>query len=238
MLESTQRQPSRVVMPSAANSRSVSRRDFPSIYNGGFLRDRHQLIVFPAVAVHPEVAVRYAFFKTLLDGPACVLGNAAAFLLCKRSEKGQHQLAVVGQGVNVLLLELYLDAQLLQVPDRFQQVHRVSGKPADGFGEDDVDLSRLAVIQQPFEFRPAVDGCTGDEVVGVDTGEFPLRVALDELVVVADLCGQGMHHPVAFHRYTSVGSDLLSGRQDRPRDLDFLYSFHGFSPPFPYHISL
>ena len=98
---------------------------------------------------------------------------------------------------------------------------------------DDVDLSGLAVIQQAFEFRPAVDGCSGDEVVGVDTGEFPLRVALDELVVVADLCGQGMHHPVAFHRYTSVGGDLLSGRQDRPRDLDFLYSFHGFSPPFP-----
>ena len=62
----------------------------------------------------------------------------------------------------------------------------------------------------------------------VDTGEFPLWVALDELVVVADLCGQRMHHPVAFHRYTSVGGDLLSGRQDRPRDLDFLYSFHGF----------
>ena len=154
--------------------------------DGGFLRDRHQLIVFPPVAVHPEVPIRDAFFKPLLDGPACVLRNAAAFLLCKRSEKAHHQLAVVGQGVNVLLLELYLDTQLLQVPDGLQQVHRVSGESADGLGEDDVDLSGLAVIQQPLKFRPAVDGGTGDEVVGVNTGEFPLWIALDEVISCAE----------------------------------------------------
>ena len=183
-----------------------------ALHDGGLLRDRDQLVTFPSVAVHPEVPVRDAFFEALLDGPACVLRDAAAFLLRKRSEKGQHQLAVVGQGVYVLLLELYLDAQLLQVPDRLQQVHRVSGETADGLREDDVDLPSLAVRHHALKLGALVRAGAGDEVVRVHTGKFPFRVALDELVVVADLRGERMHHPVGLHRHTSVGSDPFPGR--------------------------
>ena len=44
-----------------------------ALHDSRLLRHRDQVITFPAVAVHPEVPVRDSFFKTLLDGPACIL---------------------------------------------------------------------------------------------------------------------------------------------------------------------
>ena len=99
----------------------------------------------------------------------------------------------------MLLLELYLDTQLLQVPDGLQQVHGVSGEAADRLGEDNVDLPGLAVGQHTLELCALFRAGTGDKVVCIHTGEFPLWIALDEHVVITDLRGERMHHPVRFH---------------------------------------
>ena len=51
----------------------------------------------------------------------------------------------------MFLLELNLDAQLLQMPDGFQQVYRVPGEARDGLREDDVDVPGFALLKHPLE---------------------------------------------------------------------------------------
>ena len=67
----------------------------------------------------------------------------------------------------MLFFKLNLDAQLLQVTDGLQQIHRVSCKAGDGFGQDDVDVSRLAFSQHFLKLRP-VDLGAGDAVIYLD----------------------------------------------------------------------
>ena len=89
----------------------------------------------------------------------------------------------------MLFFKLNLDAQLLQVTDGLQQIHRVSRKAGDGFGQDDVDVSRFAFSQHFLKLRP-VDLGTGDAVIGIHASVHPAGMLLDELAVVADLRGE------------------------------------------------
>ena len=89
----------------------------------------------------------------------------------------------------MLFFKLNLDAQLLQVTDGLQQIHRVSRKAGDGFGQDDVDVACLAFSQHFLKLRP-VDLGTGDAVIGIHASVHPAGMLLDELAVVADLRGE------------------------------------------------
>ena len=91
----------------------------------------------------------------------------------------------------MFLLELNLDAQLLQMPDGFQQVYCVPGKARYGLRENDVDVARLALRQHPLEFRP-VDLGARDAVVRKHARVHPAWVPLYKRTVVADLRGKRM----------------------------------------------
>lgn len=52
------------------------------------------------------------------------------------------------------------------------------------------DFSCVTVLKQTLEFRSPLNIRAGDETVGIDASEDPLRIALDEFVVEADLRGE------------------------------------------------
>ena len=82
-------------------------------HDGGLLRDDDQLIALPAVAEHPEAPVGDALLHSLADSPFDVVADAFRLRLREGGQKRQHDLAVAGEAVDVLLLELDADAQLL-----------------------------------------------------------------------------------------------------------------------------
>ena len=67
-----------------------------------------------------------------------VLGNAAAFLLGQRGHDRQHQLTLAVKGPDVFLFKIRLNALVLQLADGGQAVDCVSGKAADGLGDDEI----------------------------------------------------------------------------------------------------
>lgn len=137
--------------------------------------------------VADQIEVRgIALFELLSDAPFAVLAGGTAFFLCLRSEKRDHQFASFSQRVDVLLLEVNTDAHASEVSDRCEQGDSVAGKAADGLGDDPVDFSVFAVLDQLHEARTVIL-CTGVGFIGVDTGEDPIGVALDVFVVVTDL---------------------------------------------------
>ncbi len=119
--------------------------------------------------------------------PCAVLGDAAAFLLRQRAHDGDEQLALAVESPDVLLLEIALDAFLLELPDGRQAVHGVAGEAADALGDDEVDLSGQSVGDHPLEALAALGGCARDALVGVDVHELPVVPALDVVGVVVDL---------------------------------------------------
>ena len=64
---------------------------------------------------------------------------APAFFLRETAGNGEEHFTVSCEGVNILLYKPDGYSHLLQVPDRFQKVNDVAGKPADVFQQDNVD---------------------------------------------------------------------------------------------------
>ena len=104
---------------------------------------------------------------------------------------GKHELLVAGQRPNAFFLELHLDAELLQPAPRFEEIHRIEGKSADGLGEDNVDPPGLAVGQHSLKLGSAFRAGAGDESVRVNSGKLPFRILLDKPAVIAYLGGKG-----------------------------------------------
>ena len=191
--------------------------------------------LFPAIAVKQRQVHGLSLREIFADAPFAVIRNALTLLLRKRSEDGQHQLAVPAQTVYVLLLKINRYPQFLQFTHRFQQRNRVTGEAADGLGEHSVDLSRPAVRQQPLKLR-AIVLRPGQRFVCIHPCVGPAGAALNELAVMADLRGQRMQHGVLSGGHPAVGRNALQtghgcGRLHLADDL-FLCLFHdGFPPP-------
>ena len=120
------------------------------------------------------------------DTPFLVLAGGAAFFLCVGGQDGHHQLAVCAQGVNVLLFEVNIDAQELQFPDGFQQRDRIAGKPGNGLGDDQIDLSGSAIVKKSLEVLTGILGA-GQGLVGINATVLPAGMFLNEVAVIADL---------------------------------------------------
>ena len=127
---------------------------------------------------------------TALEAPAnpplLILAGGAALFLCVGSQDGHHQLSVRTHGVDVLFLEINVNPQSFQLPDGFQQGHRVPCKAGDGFRDDHIDVSGAALSQQALKPIPAVLGA-GERFIGVDPAVKPASVLLDQRAVVAHL---------------------------------------------------
>ena len=94
----------------------------------GFIRLNHQMISFPAVAVHMKVPIGHALLKPLAQPPFDVFAQRAHFFLREGCHDGNEQLAFIRQRIDAFLFKADLDAQLLQPADNVERVHCVSGK--------------------------------------------------------------------------------------------------------------
>ena len=183
-------------------------------HHGGFVLVDHDLSVHRPVAIQQHQVHGLPLGEILAYPPFAVVGHAFALLLRKRSEDGEHQLAVPAHGVDVLLLKINVNAQRLQLAHRFEHGHRVAGEPADGLGEDQVDLSRPAIREHLPESGP-VALCAGVRFIGVHARVFPAGLALDIGAVVADLPGEGMQHGVLSRGDAAIGRHTLAARGGR-----------------------
>ena len=190
----------------------------------GFLLVDDQIAVLGPIAVN-LAAASLAAFIAFADAPFAVLRNAATLFLRKGSEDCEHQFTVTAEGVDVFLLEADLNSQLLQVPDRVKQVHRVTGKALYTLREYYVDRSGLTVSQHPLELIAVLHASPGNTVIGVNASVFPFRVLLDKSAVVAHLCGERVLHPLRFHGHSGVSGDSFFPGQNRRF---FIYPFDGF----------
>ena len=158
-------------------------------YPLSFLRDYGIIPAIPLVAQQTVLASNEAAFCVGFPYlPFDVLTGGATLFLGKCRQKPQHEFPVHGEGVYLLPLEAHFHADVLQMAHRVQQVNGISGKTGDGFYQDDVDLASIAVGYHPLEVFPVLDAGAGYAIVCINPGIFPLGIALNEVIIVADLC--------------------------------------------------
>ena len=89
--------------------------------------------------------------------------------------------------MDVLFLEVDVDILVPELPYVLQAIQCVSGKSADGLGNDPVDFSCHAVVDHYVELLTLLCVGSRNTVISVDTGKFPFRVLGDVLSVVGHL---------------------------------------------------
>ena len=72
------------------------------------------------------------------------------------------------------LLEYDWNIYVLEFSDVFQTVRSVSGKSADGLGDNHVDVSGLAVVNHTVKVLTFFCVGAGNTIIGVDNGKFQL----------------------------------------------------------------
>ena len=92
------------------------------------------------------VDLHMSLLVTVLQAELHVLREALAFLLSKGRHDCQQHLPLGIHCVDGLLFEVNRDIYVLQLPDEFQAVQRVPGKPANRFSDDHVDVPGMALV--------------------------------------------------------------------------------------------
>ena len=156
----------------------------------GLLRDNFRLsirtffvgVAFGVLEEYLALLHRHALAHFYIEGEGVEL------LLGKAGKDGQHHLAVFLQRVDVLFFKHYPDAHGFQLADVTDAVQRVSCKPADGLGNNEVNFTFFAVADHPHEIGALLCGGAGNPLVCVGARQCPLWRAHDEVGVVAFLC--------------------------------------------------
>ena len=136
-----------------------------------------------AIVVDLHLALLVAVLKSQLD----VLTHGLAFLLGKARHDRDQYLALRVHRVNGFLFKIDRYVLFFQLPDVLEAVERVSGKSADGLGDDHVDIACHTFIDHSVEFVPLFCVGAGDTVICKDTCQFPFRILLNIFCVVRDL---------------------------------------------------
>lgn len=154
--------------------------------------DRFGLVRFDdvdavSVAVAEESSIpRLALLEVFAHTPFLIFAGRKALLLCVGRKDRKHQLPIRGKGVDVLFLEKDVNAEGLQIPDRFQKRDRIPGKAGYGFGDDHIDLPGFAIGHEPDEAFSGILGA-GLGRVRIHADVLPAGMILDQTAVIADL---------------------------------------------------
>ena len=127
------------------------------------------------------------FLGTLSLAPFDIGTDVFRFALGNAAVDGDVKLGAGLIAVDSLFLEVDIHTKVVEQPDIFQAVHRVSRKPCNGFRDDHVDFSLLASAYHPIEFITVFYACAGDTLVGVDAFKRPSVFRIDALGVVFHL---------------------------------------------------
>ena len=133
--------------------------------------------------VDPDLPI----LETVLQAEFDVLAQRLTFLLCQARHNGKQYLTLRIHGVDVLFFKKNRDVFLLQFPDILQTIQGVSGKPADGLGNDHINVSVHAVLDHAVKFLPLFRIRSGDPVIGVNPCQLPFRILLDKLRIMRHL---------------------------------------------------
>ena len=107
---------------------------------------------------------------------------------CAREAHDRNQQLTLGvKSPDAFLLKEDLDSAFFQFSHRHQAVYGVPGKPADGLGDDQVNLACKRVGYHLIEAIPLLCIGPADALVGINGQKSPFRVLLDEPGVVIDL---------------------------------------------------
>ena len=161
----------------------------------GFRLVNADLAVLNAISEHESPVHQLSVFKGFLNAPFLVVACGPALFLGKGRQDRKHQFARRAEGVDILLLEEYVDAEFLQLPHRFKQCDRVARQPGNALRNDQIEFSRSAVRHHAAEvFTVFLRPC--NTLVGVYSAVQPAGMLLDHVAVVADLRGERMQHRV------------------------------------------
>ena len=133
--------------------------------------------------IDPDLPV----LETVLQSKFDVLAQRLAFLLCQARHNGKQHLTLGIRGVDVLFFKENRDVLLLQFSDILQTIQGVSGKTADGLGNDHINVSVHAVLDHAVKFLPLFRICSSDPVISINPGQFPFRILLDKLRIMRHL---------------------------------------------------
>ena len=125
-----------------------------------------------------EVIVIYLYLTILvakLESQLYILAEGLRFLLSQGGHNRNQDLTLGIHCVDGFLFEEDGNVLILQLADVFQAVQRVSGKSADGLGDNHVDVSGLAVVNHTVKVLTFFCVGAGNTIIGVDTGKFPFR---------------------------------------------------------------
>ena len=108
--------------------------------------------------------------------PEQVPAEAVALLPGDRRQYVQQQVRALIQRIQAFLFKTDGDSKLPQPPDRFDAFFDVARKARDRLYQDQVDLSRLAILQQPLEPLPLFQAPARSAPVAVDARQFHLGI--------------------------------------------------------------
>ena len=117
--------------------------------------------------------------------------------------ESKQQLPCLTEEANVLVVEKDIHLQFLETPQRYQEIHAVASKPADGLGIDHIDLTRLTVGQQTLEARTRADGPTRLDI-DIGTDIFPSGIIQDVLLLEVHLGREAVQLPLHLCAHTTI----------------------------------
>ncbi len=170
---------------------AVSFQVFPvdALYDFSLLRINDEIafrilgVAKKAVVVNLHLSLLVAVLKTKLD----VLGQRLGFLLRQRGHYGQEHLALGIKCVDRLLLEVDRNVLRFERSYMLETVQGVSGKTADGLGDNHVDSAGSAVVYHAVELDAVFGIGAGNAVIGIDDCQCPFRISADVFGVVLHL---------------------------------------------------
>lgn len=130
----------------------------------------HELPILVLIVSQESIRadLNLALLVAVLEPQPDVLGEALALLLGHGRHDGEHDLAFGIQSIDPFLFKEHADIPVLELPDVVQAVKRVTGKPADGFGDHHVNLPRHAVLYHPIEIIPFLRVGPRNAIIGID----------------------------------------------------------------------
>ena len=155
-----------------------------------------------------------------------------AFLLSKARHDRKEHLAFGIQRVYGFLLEIDRNVLVLELPDVLEAVESVSGKSADGLGDDHVNVSGHALVNHAVELVTLFGVGTGYAIVRKYACQFPVGILLDVLRVMRDLRLIAGFLFVGIRADSAIGCDaelFLLGLFYRVPDLPFGRDDHNIS---------
>ena len=108
-------------------------------------------------------------------------------------------------GIDALFLEVDADADIFEKADRCQKLLGVSCEAGHRFDDDAVDQAFLTVSNHPVQIISLVHAGAGDSFIRIDVNQLVLRMCFLVVLVLSNLCGEGVKLVFAITGYSAVG---------------------------------